>query len=514
MKHRYLVVFLLLTLVPAGLIVWLGWRVSAEEQHRTRREFIAVIDESLQTHRQIIEDRLADRFTDLLQVVETARLADTAGRRELARTHPWVRQCFEIGPRGRIVFPSRSQLTEAEQNFLMRTATIWQERQPFRLVDEYGSRADSGWHTWYWSDGPHYILWLWHPATDHVYGIEVERMRLVSEVLAALPTEGQPHVSIPSEAQIQLRDPSGRVVYRWGRAAVEADASPITSIALNAPLTSWTLSYYTGRIITTRQFSSQTLINTLAILLGTLALLSGLAIYFYRSMTTQMRDAAQRVTFVNQVSHELKTPLTNIRMYAELLERSLDPDDERRRKHLDVIVGESQRLSRLIGNVLTFSKSKQGKLSIHPQTGCIDETICRLIEPFRQKVGADFSIEQQLDAQDDCQFDSDVLEQILTNLLSNVEKYAISGDYLSVSSSLSDGLCEIRVTDRGPGVPTSKQELIFQPFERLSDKLSEAAGTGIGLSIARSLARLHGGDLSYLATDSGSCFKLTLRVSP
>ncbi len=68
-----------------------------------------------------------------------------------------------------------------------------------------------------------------------------------------------------------------------------------------------------------------------------------------------MREAVQRVSFVNQVSHELKTPLTNIRMYAELLERDSDEKNERLGRHIDVIVSESRRLSRLIGNVLTFS---------------------------------------------------------------------------------------------------------------------------------------------------------------
>src|SRR5207247_7565172 len=83
-----------------------------------------------------------------------------------------------------------------------------------------------------------------------------------------------------------------------------------------------------------------------------------LSVYFYRENSRELRVSAQRVTFVNQVSHELKTPLTNIRMYAELLEKHLPEDNEQAAQHLDVIVSESQRLSRLIANVLTFARQQ------------------------------------------------------------------------------------------------------------------------------------------------------------
>ena len=77
--------------------------------------------------------------------------------------------------------------------------------------------------------------------------------------------------------------------------------------------------------------------------------------------------------FVNQVSHELRTPLTNIRLYAELLERRVDEDDEKTRSYLDIIVAECGRLSRLIGNVLSFARRSRGALTIHPVEGSVDD---------------------------------------------------------------------------------------------------------------------------------------------
>ncbi|MCH7728560.1 MAG: hypothetical protein IH991_19070, partial [Planctomycetes bacterium] len=101
--------------------------------------------------------------------------------------------------------------------------------------------------------------------------------------------------------------------------------------------------------------------------------LGGLAIYLYRGHAREMHEASQRVNFVNQVSHELKTPLTNIRMYADLMELDLQAIDAesaaKPHSRLQVIISESQRLSRLIGNVLTFAKQQRGPMELRLRTG-------------------------------------------------------------------------------------------------------------------------------------------------
>ncbi|MGY8690555.1 MAG: sensor histidine kinase, partial [Verrucomicrobiales bacterium] len=106
---------------------------------------------------------------------------------------------------------------------------------------------------------------------------------------------------------------------------------------------------------------TESFFRSILIAVGGLVLLLGG--YFYRANTQALKEAAQRVSFVNQVSHELKTPLTNIRMYAELAEGKLDPDDKETHACLEVVVAESGRLSRLIQNVLTFAKQQRGTVS-------------------------------------------------------------------------------------------------------------------------------------------------------
>src|SRR5262245_37271377 len=141
--------------------------------------------------------------------------------------------------------------------------------------------------------------------------------------------------------------------------------------------------------------------------------LIGLASYFYRESTREMREAAERVSFVNQVSHELKTPLTNIRMYAELLEQSLPEDDSKAAEHLDVIVSESQRLSRLIGNVLTFARKQNDKLTLHRAAGNVDRCIEFVLDHFKAPLEAkNVKTVFTAGAGNSVEFDRDIVEQI------------------------------------------------------------------------------------------------------
>ena len=294
-----------------------------------------------------------------------------------------------------------------------------------------------------------------------------------------------------------------------------AGEMPVASQALRPPLGSWTLRYYPAPGEAAQALGRGGAL-AMAAGLGALVLaVAGLGLYFLRESTRELRDARQRMSFVNQVSHELKTPLTNIRMYAELLEDQIDEDSPELREYTGVIVSESQRLSRLIANVLSFARQQRGKLGLRRFEGDVDETIRQVVEQFRPSLGEQgIAVELELGAEGPARFDADALGQILGNLLSNVEKYAAAGKRASIRSERHGSTVEIRVADAGPGVPPRAREEIFQPFVRLSGALTDGvAGTGIGLSIARELARLHGGDVTLEPCAEGSCFLVTLEVA-
>ena len=519
MKPRLLLAFLIIVLVPAGLVAWLGWRVGNEERHRVQRELSQLMTESLANTRTSVDRVIQDREAEIYSVLGKVGYASEADWRKLQRTHPWIRQVFVLDEKERLVFPNVRQpqlLTEREREFLDRSHAVFESGGAFTRDDESGSFGSEGWHTWYWNNGVHLIAWTRLGKSRRVIGVELERMRLLADVLAALPTDGVDK-DLPKDAQVQLRDTNNRVLYAWGGFEPEEDQEPLAEVKLNPPLSAWSLEYFSGESLYTERTSHASLINFAWAISAAVVGLILVAIWFYFEHCRDMREASQRVSFVNQVSHELKTPLTNIRMYAEMLESKLGGTNDGAQRCIDVVVSESQRLSRLISNVLTFSRSGQDKLKIQSRPGVVDDVIISAIDHFRPTLEkAEFTIEFEADAADRCAFDPDALEQILTNLIGNVDKYARDGRWLKVTSHLNAKSCEITVSDRGPGIPANKRELIFQPFERLSDKLSDAAGTGIGLNIARNLARLHGGEVTACepaaADDRGACFRVTLNV--
>ena len=243
-----------------------------------------------------------------------------------------------------------------------------------------------------------------------------------------------------------------------------------------------------------------------------------LAFVLIRDFTRDMREAGRQVSFVNQVSHELKTPLTNICLYAELLDKDMESfpeeDVEQPRKRLNVILAEGQRLSRLIGNVLTFAR--QERRSLQPRySPCVpDEVIQQVLKHFYPALAAlNVRIDMQLNAAGIQRLDTDFVEQILGNLISNVEKYAAESELLIVRSRIEGHVLIIDIIDDGPGISASNRNRVFEPFVRLSEDVSSAAGSGIGLSISRELARLHGGEVQLLDSVSGCHFVVTLHTS-
>jgi signal transduction histidine kinase len=178
-----------------------------------------------------------------------------------------------------------------------------------------------------------------------------------------------------------------------------------------------------------------------------------------------------------------------------------------------MIVSESQRLSRLISNVLTFGRQQRETLVLRKREASVDDLVQRVVEQFEptlERLG--IATELTLDAARSVYIDEDAVEQILVNLISNVEKYAAEGGLLKIKTSLIESSVSIVVADAGSGIPIAMQRAVFEPFVRVSSRLEDVAGTGIGLSIARDLARLHGGDLSMIDAAVGASFCVELKA--
>lgn len=233
----------------------------------------------------------------------------------------------------------------------------------------------------------------------------------------------------------------------------------------------------------------------------------------------QTRLAQQKTDFVSNVSHELKTPLTSIRMFADMLAEGRVDERERQGKYLRIISAESARLTRLINNVLDFARMERGAPSGERRPCDLVEIVREVVDtcrPHLENVGAALALEVNVDELP-LVADRDALAQIILNLLSNAEKYGGRDILVRVrrEESPNGAVGSVEVLDRGPGIPPKKREAIFEPFQRLHDSLaSGVSGSGLGLTLARRMARAHRGDVIYSPREGGgSCFTLTVPLN-
>jgi signal transduction histidine kinase len=245
-----------------------------------------------------------------------------------------------------------------------------------------------------------------------------------------------------------------------------------------------------------------------------LALVAFGAYLLWRDVRRELRVAEMRSQFVSSVSHELKTPLTAIRMFAETLRMGRPADPALRDEYLDTIVNESERLTRLLNNVLEFSRIESGR-KIYQFAPHDLESIVRTAARAMRYPLAQQGFELLVDIGDNIppvQCDPDAVEQAILNLLANALKY--SGDARKIELRLTRGATNavISVRDWGIGIDPADQRRIFDKFYRVArPENRQIPGTGLGLSLVDHIVRSHHGRIDVDSTPgAGSTFRIHL----
>ena len=252
--------------------------------------------------------------------------------------------------------------------------------------------------------------------------------------------------------------------------------------------------------------ASETLLWTLGAV--TVVVVLGL-LFAWRALLAESKLASRKAEFVSAVSHELRTPLTSIRMYADMLKEGWVKDSKTAGEYFDLISAESERLARLVNNVLDFSRIEKGKKGFHMQLGDpapVVRDVAEVLAPYLREQG--FELEMQVpDSLPECSFDKDALTQILVNLIDNAVKYG--EEEVRVEAEARNGEVVLRVLDRGPGVPADERESIFEAFTR--GRNAEAGGSGLGLALVKHYAAAHQGTIEVLdRAGGGAIFALHL----
>ena len=386
-----------------------------------------------------------------------------------------------------------------------------------KLQEVVGGEKSEGALSRFQQDGLHVLLWKRHPdLKERIFWVELNLNEIKRELrdlvsgydmnpdicLAILDSEGQLVSKAIADFEADWSKPFvasevGQILPHWEIAAYLRDPTSVNRSAKTAKLMLWLL--------------VPTLLSTIGV--GTFLI--------FRSMGTEMRLARQKTDFVSSVSHELRTPLTSIRMFSDLL--TAEAHNEKDREYSGIISREAARLTRLINNLLDFSRLERSDHSLATDSIDLNHLTSETLETYRMQIEADgchlvyepAEIASPLMVRGD----RDALSQVLLNLLSNADKYGAAVNEESeilvrLQPNPEQSTAEWQVLDRGPGIDRKHAARIFDKFYRVDDSLSNGIqGSGLGLALAHQIIIQHQGEIRYhRRSGGGSCFTVTLPI--
>jgi signal transduction histidine kinase len=249
-------------------------------------------------------------------------------------------------------------------------------------------------------------------------------------------------------------------------------------------------------------------------------LLAAAAVAILLHGTVQLSE--RRADFVSAVTHELRTPLTTFKMYSEMLSEGMVQDEEKKKRYLETLCAEANRLNHLVENVLAYARLERGSAKSRIEAIRIADLIERVQPRLRQRAsqaGCQLAVDASEEAKSTLvHVDVSVVEQILFNLVDNACKYGTRLDHermihLEALSVGKGGM--LRVRDHGAGISEDAARRLFQPFSKSAQEAAHSApGVGLGLALCRRLSRAMGGELRWNpAIRDGACFELSLPVA-
>jgi signal transduction histidine kinase len=363
----------------------------------------------------------------------------------------------------------------------------------------------------------HVLLWKRHPLRPGLtFWTELDLAAIRTDLAGLF--SANPASSAPNGVSFALLDSAGAVVAVTEPGFTTDWSTPFVASEVGQILPRWEVAAYLLDPASLNA-SARTIRLTLSLiimtLLGTVACGSYLIL---RSVNEEMRIASQKTDFVSNVSHELKTPLTSIRMFSELLRDAENPDPDKTKQYSGVISKEAARLSRLINRLLDFSRLDRGELQLRSERLDLAELAQETVTDYRpqlEAVGMSVLLTTPGGGGPVVSVDRDALSQVIVNLLSNAGKYAAGGGEVIVDVASAGEKATLAVRDRGPGIPRAHQRRIFEKFYRIDDSITSGVeGSGIGLALCRQIAELHDGTIRYEpGKGGGSTFIIELPLA-
>jgi signal transduction histidine kinase len=316
---------------------------------------------------------------------------------------------------------------------------------------------------------------------------------------------------LESPTIVAVLDAQGRPVY--SRAPLER-AERLLAVAVGEALPHWRVAVYAPPGAAPGDVVRRQVMMFTAAFGVLLAVIAAGCVLTWRLMRRETEMARLKSDFVANVSHDLRTPLSVIRMFGETLELGRVADEARRREYYRVITRESERLSRLIDNVLDFSRIESGRWRFDPAPTAVEPLVRETLEAFAYPLEQQgFKVEVTM-APDlpDVTLDADAVGQALANLVDNAIKYSGDERVLTVEARRDAGWLALSVADRGIGIPPAEHRRVFEKFYRVGRSETQGRrGSGVGLALVRHVVEAHGGTVEVeSAPGRGSRFTVRL----
>lgn len=491
-KPKSYMFFLIISLIIFGLVAYLGFRTIEHQALLKYYQAEAIAQNRIGEANKFINTLLAQKATRLDAIANFLQLNDYAIK-QFINNDTDVDNLF-ISNKGQLTYPDQqTALSQKQQQLIGDITPIIHDPNSLYApsVTDEQSKPNKGWYINYSNQLP--LLIYWYNKDDLTIGFCLSYVNLLADIINTANFDY-------AEGILKITE-NDRLIYNSNSEITNKKL--LASKNLAYPLTSWQINYY-GQTHSTLTIY----LWGFVILLLLLSCIGFVMFSLYREYSRTTRQAMQQVNFVSQVSHELKTPLTNITLYAELLKEQQEEYDAEEQAYTEVIINESQRLSRLIQNILSFTKTPK----IHLTTFNLSETLQQVAHTFSPSF-ANKGINLVLAIPADIMLTSDIdrVTQIIYNFLSNAEKYAAQGKQVDLRLQATADYIDIQVRDYGQGIANKEHKLIFNPFYRIKSTITEGvSGTGIGLTIAKQLATTLKAEILVTNTNPGVCFTLRL----
>ena len=495
LRQKLTILVLVGVLLPLSVLTYMQYRSLAALQNTTKGAFKDNLRQGLTIVEQQMKKRLENIAAQTLNPIGNMQLSSPDAAAELEKYFANVKRSHP----------------EIEDIFVLRSSG---DHQISFTVFEQSRTAQS-----FLDDNRKYLFaegkYLFYPLPDSTKGGGVAGVllneRFVNQDLVAgtitraLNLYHANHASPP--IAITVSDENNHVLY----SNVAAKNEVLLETNLDRPFSSWKAQIGLQDTSLDALARDSFLRSAGAALLVLIILLSGIVLTI-RATDREARLAQAKSNFVSNVSHELKTPLSLISLFSEILELGRVNNEEKKTEYYRIIRHESRRLNKTIDNILDFSRIEAGRKTYEFVKADMAEVIDNVLSTHRyQFVNSGFDVQTNIRRDLPPVFiDRDAIAQAISNLLDNAIKYSRTVKQISITAERRDGALAIDIADRGIGIPRAEQAKIFEKFYRVGNGLvHDVKGSGLGLSLVKHIVEAHQGTVS-VESDVGVGTRFTI----